>query len=295
MIIKKNTYKVGLALALVGLLLFSFAPVRAIDGESIVLSPASKRLKLNAGETIKDTFKVINDGTVAYDFVVYASPYSVANKTYTPNYDEKKPNADFYRWVTFDKREYTLKPGESVDVPYTVAVPVDVAPGGHYSVLFAETQVADEQSSQIARKKRVGEIVYANVSGDYITAGKQVSANIDWLQLGGPVTATVTVENTGNTDFPLTEYFQVKNVLGSKVYELSNEKVMLPKTTRDLQLSWKNGPIMGLYNVRVETKILDKMETTSTWVLLMPMWILVLSILAVIGIIYWVIRSRNHR
>lgn len=295
MIKKITTFKAGLAIALLGFSLFSFVPARAIEGESIVLSPASNRIQVDAGETLKDTFKVINDGTQAYDFVVYASPYSVADKTYTPNYDEKKPNADLYTWVTFDKREFTLNPGETVDVPYTIDMPSDAAPGGHYSVLFAETQVAEEDSGQIARKKRVGAIVYATVSGDYITAGKQVSANIDWLQLGGPVTATVTVENTGNTDFTMTEYIQIKNVLGSKVYEQSNEKVMLPKTTRDMQLSWKSGPIMGIYNVKVETKILDKIETTSSWVLLMPMWILVLSILATVGIIYWAIRSRRHR
>lgn len=293
MIKKITTFKAGLAIALLAFSLFSFVPARAIEGESIVLSPASKRIQIDAGETLKDTFKVINDGTQAYDFVVYASPYSVADKTYTPNYDEKKPNADLYTWVTFDKREFTLNPGETVDVPYTIDVPSDAAPGGHYSVLFAETQVAEEDSGQIARKKRVGAIVYATVKGDYITAGRQISANIDWLQLGGPITATLSVENTGNSDFVMTELIQVKNVLGGTVYEKSNERIVLPKTIRDVNLSWVNGPVMGLYNVKVESKVLAKVSTTTSWVLLMPMWILVVMVLAIIGIIYWAFRRRR--
>lgn len=278
-------------------LLFAAAAVipsaRAIEGESIVLSPASNRLTIDAGKTRKGTLKVINDGTVAYDFVVYASPYSVSNGAYVPNYEEKKQNTDLYTWITFEKKEYTLNPGQNVNVPYTITVPSDAAPGGHYGVIFAETQ-ADESNGQIARKKRVGSIVYSTVNGDYITAGKQLSTQIDWLQLGGPVAASVTVENTGNVDYIMSDLFEVKSVLGGVTYSKKSEHIVLPKTTRDIAMSWDNGPIMGLYNVKVETKVLDKITTKRTWVLLMPMWILVLSVLAITGIIYWAVRARRR-
>lgn len=293
MITRTHLISAGLFVALLAVSALGVNSVRAIEGESIVLSPASKRLNATAGEKVNGTLKVINDGTSSYDFAVYASPYSVANGSYTPNYDEKKANADLYTWVTFEKKRYTLNPGENIEVPYTIQVPADAAPGGHYGVLFAETEVANENSGQIARKKRVGSIVYATVKGDYITAGRQVSANIDWLQLGGPITATLSVENTGNSDFVMTELIQVKNVLGGTVYEKSNERIVLPKTTRDINLSWVDGPIMGLYNVKVESKVLDKVTTTTSWVLLMPMWILVVMVLAIIGIIYWAFRRRR--
>ncbi len=279
-------FTAGLAIALLVCCFSFYKSVSAIEGESIVLSPASKRLEANAGDTIRDTMKVINDGTVSYDFVVYGSPYSVANKTYIPNFDDKKPNADLYTWVNYDKKEYTLNPGESVDVPYNIVIPVDAAPGGHYSVLFAETQVSESSSGQIARKKRVGAIVYATVKGDYITAGKQTAAQIDWLQLGGPISTYLTIENTGNSDFIMTDYMRVSNVFGKKVYEKSNERIMLPKTTRDIQMNWIDGPLMGLYNVTTESKVLGKTTSQSSWVLLMPAWVVVSLVLAIAAIIY---------
>lgn len=283
---RTHIFTAGLTTALLFAAVAVTQPVQAIEGESIVLSPASNRLTIDAGQTRKGTLKVINDGTIAYDFVVYASPYSVSNGAYVPNYNDKKANADLYTWVTFDKKDYTLNPGQSIDVPYTIVVPADAAPGGHYGVLFAETQ-ADEGNGQIARKKRVGSIVYSTVNGDYITAGKQIDAQIDWLQLGGPVVATATVENTGNVDFLMTELLEVKNVFGAVSYKKTNERIVLPKTTRDIGMSWENGPIMGLYNVKVETKILDKVTTKQSWVLLMPMWILVVMVIAIVAIIYW--------
>jgi hypothetical protein len=293
MTIRTPIFSAGLAIALLVFCTNFYQKAHAIEGESIVLSPASIRVNADAGETVKGTMKVINDGTISYDFIVYATPYSVSDKTYIANYTEKKPNADLYTWVTFDKTRYTLNPGDSTDVPYAIEVPADAAPGGHYSVLFAETEVSDENSEQIARKKRVGAIVFSTVKGDYITAGKQIGAKIDWLQLGGPVTATLSVENTGNSDYTMTELLQIKNVLGATVHEKTSERIILPKTTRDINLAWTNGPLMGLYNVKVESKILDKVTTTQSWVLLMPMWVLVLSLVVIVGIIYAVFRRRR--
>jgi len=293
MITRTHIISAGLITALLTVLASGIMPARAIEGESIVLSPASVRTPIDAGQTLSKSLKVINDGTTTYDFVVYASPYSVANGDYTPNYTETKPNTDLYTWVDFEKTRYTLNPGENVDVPYTIAVPADAAPGGHYSVIFAETEVSEEDSGQIARKKRVGTIVYATVNGDYILSGEQIDARIDWLQLGGPITASLTVENDGNSDFIMTDKIQVKNVLGGTVYENSGERVVLPKTTRDVAMTWTNGPIMGLYNVSIESKVLDNVSTKQSWVLLMPMWILVVMVLAIVGLIYWAFRRRR--
>lgn len=277
----------GLAIALLASFGIFFSTAQAIEGESIVLSPATIRTTIDAGDTLNRTLKVINDGTITYDFVVYASPYSVSDGDYTPNYTETKPNTNLYTWVSFEKTRYTLNPGENVEVPYTISVPADAAPGGHYSVIFAETQIADDVTDQIARKKRVGAIVYATVDGDYILSGRQTSGSIDWLQLGGPITGLVTIENDGNTDFEMQEKMTVKNVLGGTVYEKTGERIMLPKTTRDVSFAWTESPLMGLYNVSIETTVLDQKTVTQSWVLLLPAWLLVVMALSIVGIIYY--------
>lgn len=276
----------GLIGALLAVLVYGALPAKAIEGESIVLSPASLRTEVEAGNTLNEKLTIINDGTTSYDFILYASPYSVTDSDYTPNYTEDKPNTNLYTWVSFEKTRYTLNPGENVEVPYTISVPADATPGGHYSVIFAETQVA-EDTGQIARKKRVGAIVYATVEGDYIMSGRQTSGSIDWLQLGGPITGLVTVENDGNSDFEMQEKMTVKNVLGGTVYEKTGERIVLPKTTRDVSFAWTESPLMGLYNVSIETTVLDQKAVTQSWVLLLPAWLLVVMALSIVGIIYY--------
>lgn len=273
---------------------FCVMQARAIEGESIVLSPGSKAFDVKAGMQHSDTFTVINDGTNEYTFRVYASPYSVKSGSYDPNFEDKPENADLYRWVQFEKANYHLKPGEKAEVPFTISVPADARPGGHYGVLFAETQIDESQQSQIGRKKRVGMIAYGTVDGQYVSAGKQISAKIDWLQLGGPLTALVTAENTGNVHYVMHATLRVKNILGQTVYDTTTDHMLLPKTTRDVSSVWKDGPSIGLYQASIETKILDKTVATTSWVLLMPVWLILVAVIMIVTLILLAVRARRR-
>lgn len=266
-----------------------YSPAHAIEGESIVMSPTSKPYKLDAGMTRKDSFIILNDGTSRYTFKVYASPYFVKNSAYEADFETKAPNADAYQWVTFDQKRYELKPGEKVEVSYTVSVPRDAAPGGHYGVLFAETEVDPAKTSQIGRQKRVGMIIYATVNGDYIQQGRQIEVRVDPIQIGYPLSGMMTVENTGNTDFTMKKTLQIKNIFGSTVYDKTLEHIILPKTTRDLPLTWENGAWLGWYNVHTESVILGKSVTYDQLVFIAPAWFIIAAgaVFAGAGYMLW--------
>ncbi|MFZ1812666.1 MAG: hypothetical protein WAU02_04110 [Candidatus Saccharimonadales bacterium] len=264
--------------------------VSAIDGESIVMSPVSKPYKLDAGTVRSDSFTIINDGTSRYTFKVYASPYSVTNRQYDASYEAQTPNADAYQWVTFQQSRYELKPGEKVEVPYTISVPKDAASGGHYCVLFAETEIDPASSgTQISRQKRVGAIVYATVKGDVIEAGRELTVRVDPIQIGYPLTGLMTIENTGNTDFTMKKTLQIKNILGGTVYDQTLEHIILPKTTRDLPLTWENGAWLGWYNVHTESVVLGKTVTHDQLVFIAPAWFIIVAAVAIaaVGYITW--------
>ena len=112
------------------------------DRSSIALSPVSQRFDVKAGESTGNTVVVINDGTVPATFLVYSRPYSVKNELYEPDFQSTNANTDVYQWIRFQKSAYVLAPGERVDVPYSMQVPATAAPGGHYGVIFVETQPA---------------------------------------------------------------------------------------------------------------------------------------------------------
>ncbi len=257
-----------------------------VQGQSILLSPTSKQLKLDAGTVKTGSFTILNNGTEGYSFKVYAAPYSVANGSYTPNFSNEVANADIHKWVRFDKTEYHLEPDQKAEVAYTIDVPSDAAPGGHYGILFAETQSTPGQGG-IKTNKRVGAILYTTVNGDYIEAGKEVETAISGFQIGYPLQGRTTIENTGNTDFAARSIFRVHSIFGGTLYEEDKEFIILPKTTRDIPLTWHDGNWLGWYNVEVQTTVFQKTTTHNTLVFIAPAWFIIVAAVVVAGAFYW--------
>lgn len=266
--------------------------------ESITLSPASKSYTVDPGQTFDDVMTVLNDGETAYDFTVYTAPYSVKDGSYDPNFTEVTSNSDAYAWVQFKQTTWHAEPRETIKIPYTIHVKANAAPGGHYGVIFAEVQPADSSStgaSTLARKKRVGMLMYATVSGDVHLAGNVVSQDIPWFQSRAPLTASLTVENTGNSDFTANVTYSVSDVFGSVKYTAKTNYVVLPSTTRNISLKWDDAPWFGLYKVHVTTEFLQQGEATFAYVLIMPIWMVLLFGITIVSGGMYAIWRWSHR
>lgn len=295
----------GKQLVLVGLitgLLFSIVSVTGAQAsehgearESIALSPVKKEYKFDAGSSHADSLTVLNDGTVAYSLKVYASPYSVTGEDYKPDFFTTRKNTDIASWVKFGQKTFRLEPGKSVTVPYTVVVPADATPGGHYGVIFAETQPADGQreSSSVERKKRVGALLYATVNGTYEMGGTFKEIRTPGLQFTPPLKSELNVENTGNSDFDVEMVFAVSDIFGSRKYTDTKVYKLLPKSERKIQLAWEKSPGFGLYEVTVSAKFLDKQTTKTSYVLMAPIAFYMIFVIGLlVGVIHFVQKRR---
>lgn len=292
-----------LVLAVAVSTLFGFSAAHTVSAqspgdESITLSPVNSKYKIDAGDTVEDTLTIVNDGKVPYDFIVYSRPYSVTNEQYEPNFTDTPKNADAYGWVRFPKTKFRIEAGKSIEVPYTVSVPKQAAPGGHYGVIFAETQPPENQGggNSVVRKKRVGSILYATVNGQYTTSGEVTSTSIPFWQLQPPLHADSTVKNTGNSDFTNDITYTVKDVFGNVKYKEVKQYTVLPQTTRAFSLEWKDASWFGLYNVELEQTVLNKKTADSGYVLILPRYIPILLIVFVLigGGYAWFRRKNTH-
>lgn len=266
--------------------------------ESILLSPTDKRYDLAAGSTISDSFKIVNDGRTDFNFVTYARPYWVSNEEYTnPDFESKVENADAYKWVQFDEPSYFVKSGESVDVKYTLRIPEDTAPGGHYGVLFAETQPTEPvQGTSVLRAKRVGAIMYVTVKGDTTLSGAYKGVDVPTFQYDAPLKIRQRVSNSGNTDFAVSSSVRVYDILGGLKYKADKNVSVLPGTTRAVLNDWTNPAWIGVYRVEQQAKFLDTERSSTNYVLLVPLWVyLTLALLIGGRVLYAVARHRRKK
>jgi hypothetical protein len=262
--------------------------------ETIAVSPASNTFKLDAGATSNGKLTVVNGGTTAYRFKVYVSPYSVNGVEYKPDFFTKRTNTDIESWVRFTKSTYDLKPGASVEIPYRITVPTDATPGGHYGVIFVETQPGDDSSNSVERKKRVGSLIYATVNGDYQMGGSFGSVRTAGLQFVPPIRSELNVENSGDADFAVETVYAVSDIFGNRKFTDTKEYRLLPKTTRAIQLEWQQSPGFGFYQVTVSAKFLDKQTTHTSYVLMAPIaFYMVFALGLLVGVIYFLQKRRS--
>jgi hypothetical protein len=276
----------------------------------IQVSPVANQLKLSPGDEYDGKLKVTNIGVEAFDFKVYASEYYATDMEYEPIFGQESARSQIARWVSFGQTEYPeLQPDISVDVPYHVSVPADAPGGGQYAVLFAETISRDDTgatpgASSIKTVSRVGSLLYAKISGETRETGELVSLRQDNLFLSPPIGSELVVKNTGNVDFSVHYSVKVKSILGSKeIYSSSVDKLVLPNTSRRMELKWEESPWIGLFWVDNEATFLNKTEATDhKLVLIAPIWalivitvILLLILIVVVAIIVRGVRNRRRK
>lgn len=297
---KKRFVIMGAIFALSAVFVISPTVRAAEDGtdtglERIAISPTSKPYDLDAGEIRNDQLTVVNDGDTTFDFIVYARPYSVLNESYTADFTKTPPNADAYRWIRFDKTKFTLKPNESTVVKYTVMVPEDAAPGGHYGAIFAETESKEAAANaSVTRKKRIGTIIYATVNGEYKREGRVENLTSGFWQTTPPMTVTARITNSGNTDFEAKGSMRVTDLFGRVKYENTLDKRVLPNTTRAIDYQWAESPYFGLFNVTTKVDVLGKVTERQGMILMIPQWAIIALLVLIVGAIgYGAIRLRK--
>lgn len=267
------------------------------EGESMTISPASSKVTVDAGKVVEGKITIVNDGTEGYEFVLYARPYSIVDNRYdNPNFTQVTQRSDVYKWVSFPKTKYRIEAGATITADYTMRVPADAAPGGHYGVIFAETQPESEQptGSMILRKKRAGSIMYVTVNGEYKVGGQEKDWSIPFWQSLPPLKTSLSATNEGNTDFTNATRLIVKDVFGTTKYDVKKEFQILPGTTRSMDLEWANALWFGFYKVETQQEFLDKSYRHEGYVLMMPRFLpfLIVAVIA-IGGAYAYLRRRK--
>ncbi len=149
---------------------------------------------LDPGGRLDDGLVVVNNGTTSLDLAVYAAD---AFTTDTGKLDLRTKNVQptgVGAWVHPGQDHLTVQPGQSLEVPFTVSVPDNAAPGDHLGgIVTALTRDNVE--------RRVGLRIQLRVGGD-LKPGLSVE-NLDTRYSGtllgtGDATVIYAIHNTGN-------------------------------------------------------------------------------------------------
>ncbi|MFI6823147.1 WxL protein peptidoglycan domain-containing protein [Micromonospora sp. NPDC050187] len=161
--------------------------------------------KLDPGATLTDHVAVTNHSTRPLTLNLYASDaFTTAQGGFDLLAGGRQPT-DVGAWVRLTRSALTIPSTSRLVVPFTLTVPTNATPGDHAGGIVASlaATAADAQGNQVAVDHRVGARIYLRVTGEL-----QPALVVEELRVrhtgsrnpvvGGTLTATFTVRNTGN-------------------------------------------------------------------------------------------------
>lgn len=262
------------------------------DSVQITMSPISDTLELAPNKQYQKSITIYNSGTEPYQFVIYATPYTVADENYRPVFDTDTPRTQLDHWIQLPRTIYSLQPKQQITVPYTIKTPSSLPDGGQYAAIFAET--AGEQSTDnLLTKKRVGMILYTHANGKTINQGSTTISVPPLFTTSAQYNMVSRVTNSGNVDFEVISSLDVTDTRsGKRVYHTSSRKPVLPDTTRRVTLPWQgNSPgLFAVYTIAQREAYLGKTDSSiRTVVILSPflLFAIVCLVLTIAILVAW--------
>lgn len=274
----------------------------------IQVTPVSARVILKPGTEVDYSMIVSNVGSEAFDFSVYAAPYTIVDEAYNVSFSNETNRSQIVRWIKFinddgsltDTYNGSVEAGGKKAVNYRVSVPEDVPAGGQYATLFAQTKVDDSnvETSGLKTVSRIGMVVYGRTDGETDDSAEIAEYNVPGFLLNGPVSVNSLIKNTGNTDFEARYKLTVKSIVGEELYSAEEAYNILPDTARREELTWENTQMMGIFQINYRVEALGEVRDETRVVIILPLFMIIIIITLLTIIIVWIImliRKRKER
>lgn len=254
----------------------------AATTQGLTVSPPSYEISANPGDTLNNTIRITNDSDAAVVLQVSAQDFTVGGTEGSVSVrDDLSDSSASSRWFNFPTTTIQLAPKASGLVPFTINVPKQAEPGGHFATVLFNPVVSANTTSTGARViQRVGSLILMRVSGAVKEQGSIKSFHSktfkgSWQTVTGsdgktkifvasaedlrgekaqkffskgPVAFDVLFKNSGNVHFKPAGTVTIYNIFGKKVDQLTvNPRNVFPGGERRITVIWPKTDLWGGY------------------------------------------------
>jgi len=219
---------------------------------SVVLSvsPTLFEMSANREQSWSSTVRVINANE--FPIRVFATPVNFAPSgeggegTLTPVFGTEADGSTLAEWITITEEEIVIEPERTVSVPFSIAVPEDAAPGGHFAAILIGTRPFNNGpgQAQVETSQVVTSLVFLSVAGDIQESGsirEFTSARRVYEQASAEF--SLRFENTGNVHLQPQGEIEIRNMWGQERGRIDINKNsqfgnVLPESIRNYAYEW---------------------------------------------------------
>ena len=250
-------------------------PESAAPAPAFSLSISPTRLVVGQADTgVTQKIQVINNGTAPAAVTVQKRNFT-GGADGSLKFQETAPYSAS-DWVTIDPPSFTVAPGATQVVTAAISVPTAPEPGDH-QVALVFLVPAGQTTANIKINRGIATPVYITVAGPTSDASSLSNLRAKGFAIGGPVTITAKVHNSGTVhrDFRGTSPLKISAPGSAAAFP---DFTVIRDSTRDISTAW-NPPLMCICHPSVSFVNADgKVQSMSVQVIVVP-----LPLIGVIG------------
>ncbi len=237
---KISNQRVSLIFFVIVIIVFFLFPIS--NTNALTLTPGRFEISGDPGDTITEEILLINEGEKVEAYYLSFSNFEAQGESGSPAFIE--PKTGLGTWISTPVSSVSLNPKEQKIIPFTVNIPKDAEPGGHFAVIFWGTSPAGG-SGQVAVGAKTGILVLLSVNGDV----KEDAGLLDFKTLASqfffstlPVSLEYRFKNDGGDRIKPEGKITIRNtVFFPSEYLDANpgEGNVLPNSTRKIKVDWQ--------------------------------------------------------
>ncbi len=215
-------------------------------GQALEIAPPVLNIKANPGETIKTTISLRDVSTSPLVVRNQINDFVANGEDGTPrllleeNGDTEASPYSLKEWIQA-LPQFTLQPREVNQLPVTIRVPANAAPGGYYAVVRFTASPPGLDGTGVSLSASLGTLILLRVNGDAKEAMKieEFSATKNgekkWLFESAPITFLTRVKNQGSSHEQPSGQAAIKDIFGNPVANVNinlSQSNILPGSIR---------------------------------------------------------------
>jgi hypothetical protein len=255
----------GIAMLATGSLVPVRAHAQSAGGMAITITPPFFELNVNPGDTWSSSIKVVNtnqsDMTVQTEVAGFRAAGDYGNGTFVGLSDLAGDTDALANWISLPAASVLIPRGGAAEVPFSVRIPTDASPGGHYAAILIGTGAspAEKGVSQVGVSTFISALIFVRVSGNVTEAASIQDFSSDRSFYQSPdVHFSVLVRNDGNVHVRPVGTIQIYNAFGKERGEIPVNGTgtlgyVLPSSSREFSATWQSG--LNLFDIGPYTAV----------------------------------------
>jgi len=261
--------------------------------QAVSISPLNFEVNGNPGDVISNVVRIVNDteadmpvNMLVQDFVAAGERGEVLIK------EGGNESYSLQNWVTLNPQTFIIPPRSSQLVEFTLRIPANAEPGGHYaSVLASISGSTSGTGTGVAQK--IGSLLLLNVAGDIVENLGVSDFEAPAFSEYGPESLSARFSNDGTVHLKPRGFVLVKNMLGAEVAKVDLPQLnVLPQSTRKVEIPLELGNQFGRYEATLAAIYGAANQPISA---VTVYWVIPYKLLAVYGAIILVLLILAYR